>query len=113
MALGAYGRAPTFGRVGLYHAAEDGRVTEPPAASRPFGKRSLTRSKRRGRQLMSDHGARGEHADGAQVRSPVASIGWVVRRRQLPCPPATSHAEAHPRLLMRQGAAAVRPRQPG
>ena len=37
MALGAYGRAPTFGRVGLYHAAEDGRVTEPPAASRPFG----------------------------------------------------------------------------
>jgi hypothetical protein len=43
---------------------------------------------------------------------PVASIGWVVRRRQPPCPPATSHAEAHPRLLMRQGAAAVRPRQP-
>ena len=34
---GAFGRAPTFGRVGLYHAAKDGRVTEPPAASRPFG----------------------------------------------------------------------------
>jgi len=32
-----FGRAPTFGRVGLYHAAEDGRVTKPPAASRPFG----------------------------------------------------------------------------
>ena len=44
--------------------------------------------------------------------SPVASIRWVVRRRQPPRPPAPSHAEAHPRLLMRQGAAAVRPRQP-
>jgi len=38
---GAFGRAPTFGRVGLYHAAKDGRVTKPPAASRPFGWRSL------------------------------------------------------------------------
>ena len=44
--------------------------------------------------------------------SPVASVHQVVRRRQPPRPPATSHAEAHPRLLMRQGAAAVRPRQP-
>ena len=32
-----FGRAPTFGRVGLYHAAKDGRVTKPPSASRPFG----------------------------------------------------------------------------
>jgi hypothetical protein len=31
------GRAPTCGRVGLYHAAEGGRVTKPPSASRPFG----------------------------------------------------------------------------
>jgi hypothetical protein len=34
---GAFGRAPTFGRVGLYHAAEDDRVTKPPSASWPFG----------------------------------------------------------------------------
>jgi hypothetical protein len=65
LCAGAFGRAPTFGRVGLYHAAEDGRVTEPPAASRPFGKRSLTRSKRRRRQLMPSRGTRCELAGGA------------------------------------------------
>ena len=73
---GAFGRAPTFGRVGLYHAAEDGRATEPPAASRPFGKRSLTRSKRRGRQLISGHRARCEHAGGALGEPWPQSAGW-------------------------------------
>ena len=76
----AFGRAPTFGRVGLYHAAEDGRVTEPPAASRPFGSRSLTQSKRRGRQLMSGDRARCEHAGGALIE-PMASVRQAVRRR--------------------------------
>ena len=62
---GAFGRAPTFGRVGLYHAAKDGRVTKPPSASWPFWLRSLTRNKRHGRHLMSGHGARCERAGGA------------------------------------------------
>ena len=62
---GAFGRTPTFGRVGLYHAANDGRVTKPPVASWPFGLRSLTQSKRYGRQPISGHGVRCERSGGA------------------------------------------------
>jgi hypothetical protein len=108
---GAFGRAPTFGRVASYRAAKTPRDRAACGVSSHSGD---GRSRGASGEGVSSSPAmeRAASAPAEPCASPVASIRWVVRRRQPPCPPATSHAEAHPRLPMRQGAAAVRPRQP-
>jgi hypothetical protein len=77
----------------------------------PFGFRPLTRSKWRGRQLVSGHGARCEHAGGALIEPRGLSPPGGPTAAP-PRPHAVACGGPFPRLLMRQGAAAVRPRQP-
>jgi hypothetical protein len=88
------------------------RATEPPAASRPI---RVTAAHAEQAARASAH-VRPWSALRARRRSPgepplPQSAGWSDggNRHVLP----QSHAEAHPRLQMRQGAAAARPRQPG
>src|SRR6185503_20291050 len=104
---GAFGRAPTFGRVASYRAAKTPRDRAACGVSSHSGD---GRSRGASGEGVSSSPAmeRAASAPAEPCASPVASVRWVVRRRQPPCPPATSHAEAHPRLLMRQSAAAVR-----
>jgi len=99
---GAFGRAPTFGRVASYRAAKMPRDRAACGVSAHSGNgRSRGAS---GKGVTSCPAMQRAASTPAEPwASPVTSIGWVVRRRQPPCPPATSQAEAHPRLLMRRG----------
>jgi len=84
---GAFGRAPTFGRVASYRAAKMPRDRAAYSVSSHSGN---ARSRGASGEVGSSYPAmeRVARTPAEHCASPVASIRWVVRRRHSPCPSA-------------------------